>query len=245
MSTWVVVVVAVPLLGLVMGFSPTLYGICFLYLVKGAPGRRAVVWVSAGLALGCTLLFGLYQFADASVISTYLTSHVRQFVVQRYVDLAAGVLLLASAALLAARSHKDRTSKVNIPSSGDGEAAADKSSRDHDDCSPRTAAALGFTNAYFGSSGFATMYIVARVISTVSPHPLVHGLVYLAFIPTLVGPYLLLAWGWARWPGMATSLTQIYDRIVHRDYHKLLVVGLLIAGLIFLVLGVRGMIIHR
>mgnify|MGYP000852410803 FL=1 len=57
MATWIATVTSLLVLGLVMGFSPTLYGICLAYLVQGAPGRRAVAWISLGLAIGCTLLF--------------------------------------------------------------------------------------------------------------------------------------------------------------------------------------------
>ncbi len=241
MSSWVVIVVAVPALGLFMGFSPTLYGVCLHYLVKGKAGRRAVIWLTAGLLVGCTLLFAVYQFADAAVISTYLSSHVREWVVQRYVDLTAGVLLVISAAILATRSQKDRTGQ--LPTSPDDPGPKEIATK-HDDYSPRTAAAVGFTNVFIGSSGFATMYIVARLISTVSKDLLIHALVYLAFIPTLVGPYLFMAWGWSRWPGMAAAITRVYDKIVHYNYHKVLVAGLLVAGLFFLALGIRGMILH-
>lgn len=149
-----------------------------------------MAWISLGLAIGCTLLFIVYQFVDGAIVSTYLSSGVRAIVMQRWVDLVAGVLLLLAAGLLSWRARRGPT------------APRPKPDRRHrpDDSSPRTAAALGFANAFMGSSGFATMYVVARVVSVVGPDLALRALVYLTFIPTLVGPYLILAWSWNRWP---------------------------------------------
>lgn len=230
MATWIATVTSLLVLGLVMGFSPTLYGICLAYLVQGAPGRRAVAWISLGLAIGCTLLFIVYQFVDGTIVSTYLSSGVRAIVMQRWVDLVAGVLLLLAAGLLSWRARRGPT------------APRPKPDRRHrpDDSSPRTAAALGFANAFMGSSGFATMYVVARVVSVVGPDLALRALAYLTFIPTLVGPYLILAWSWNRWPRMATAITRAYDLVVHHDYHKLVIIGLLVGGVLFIGLGVKG-----
>ena len=65
---------------------------------------------------------------------------------------------------------------------------------------------------------------------------------YLTFIPTLVGPYLILAWSWNRWPRMAASITRVYDLVVHRDYHRLVIIGLVAGGVLFLGLGIKGFV---
>lgn len=275
LSLWTTTVPALVVLGFVMGFSPTLYGITLHYLVQGRVGQRAVVSMMAGLAAGCTVLTILYQFVDGRVISTFISDSVRALFVQRYVDLVAGVLLLASAVILSqfkrgdrlrdwydrttferARERRQDERKVRLAQRRERRKELREERRaagkEHHTDAPRGAKDapasvragfwLGVGNSYFGTSGFATMYVVSRVIDHVGPNFGVRGLAYLAFIPSLVAPYLLAAWAWRRWPRLASALSSGYTWVVGRDYYKVAVLALAVAGIVFFFMGLHGLL---
>ena len=74
-----------------MGFSPTLYGFSLHALAAGRAG--AVRWMSIGLLAASTLLVVLFQFVDPQNLMRVLKGRIDAFLLTRWVDLGAAVLL--------------------------------------------------------------------------------------------------------------------------------------------------------
>lgn len=95
-------------------------------------------------------------------------------------------------------------------------------------------------NTLIGVSDMATMYVTGRVIASASKDLAVEAGLYLVFLVAVVGPYLLLAVLWSRFPGLAHRLTALTDRLSRLDLRPVLAVALLLAGAVFAVLGIVG-----
>ena len=104
-------------------------------------------------------------------------------------------------------------------------------------------AGVGFVNTFLGFSGFATMYVVGRMLTGLSHDIAWQAVAYLPFLLTLVGPYLLAAWAWPRVPTAARRVTAVYDWVTTRDLRPLLGWGLVLAGLAFAVVALFSLLL--
>lgn len=92
-------------LGLVMGFSPTLYGFRCSCAGRGRAG--AVRWMSMGLLVASTLLVVIFQFVDPENLMKVLKGRIDAFLLTRWVDpgppccSACGAVLLVATAMTA------------------------------------------------------------------------------------------------------------------------------------------------
>ena len=214
-------------LGLVMGFSPTLYGVT-LHVLTRTPSPpnpiRSVGWMTAGLATASTLLLLLFRVVDPETLIAVWRGRFEALLVARAVDLAAGVLLIAAGVvvwLLRTRPRRPRRAHVH-------------------DAGAREMFLIGFANTVIGVSGIATMYVAGRLLTAASPDWFVRVLVYLVFLVGVVGPYLGVAYGWERLPGLARALTRVVDRLERTDLRPALAVALVGVGVVFVVLGIVG-----
>lgn len=228
---WGRAVVSLLGLGLVMGFSPTLYAYTLHSLTAGRGAARAIGGMVTGLAVASTAMAVLFQFVDPDNLARLVRHRVDALLLERGVDLLAGaVLLVAGVAVLVlgregrmhrrpARHHKDRSD----------DAAGPRFSRGF---------VFGLTNTLIGFSGVATMYIAGRVASGVSTDLLLRALAYVPFLVTLVGPYLLLLWVWGRFPALAKGITRVYDKVSSLDLRRPAGIALVVAGVTFLAFAV-------
>ena len=221
---WLLAVPPLLGLGLVMGFSPTLYGYTLHELTRG--DSPAVRWMTVGLLAASTLLVIVFQFFDPTNITRLLRHRIDELLLRRGVDVAAGVVFLIAGVAMLVVDRDDRSSPPHPTRT-----------RPVGRTSPWRALLVGFGNTLVGFSGIATMYIVGRVASGVSAHLSLRALAYLVFALTLVAPYLLAAWAWTRYPGAAARLTRGYQRIAGRDFKRPVGVALLVAGAAFAALG--------
>lgn len=233
-------------LGLVMGFSPTLYGYTLHALTRRTSATRAIVGMVAGIAVASTAMVLLFQFFDPDNLAALLRHRIGSLLLERGVDLAAGVVLLLGgfAVLLLNREGRMRPSRpprehdVPVASRWD---AADEGKVGAVSGDWRRGFLFGLANTFIGLSGVATMYITGRVASGVSPDLLLRAVAYLPFLITLVGPYLLLLWAWDRYPALAAAITRDYDRVSKLDLRRPAGIALLIAGAVFLAMSLlRG-----
>lgn len=226
---WLVAVPTLLGLGLVMGFSPTLYGYALHALVRRRP--QAVYWMLAGLTAASTMLVLIFQVFDPTNITRVLTHGIDGWLLRRGVDITAGVLLAASGTALLLLNHEDRVRPQHRRSRhGVAPGAA----------SAPAAVLVGFGNTVIGSSGIATMYVVGRMASDVSPHLALRAVAYCAFLVSLVGPYLLAALAWERYPQAADKVMVGYDWLVRRNPRRVVGVALIAAGAVFFGLGLRA-----
>lgn len=214
-------------LGLVMGFSPSLYAVV-LHLLTRTPKAAAMIrWVSVGMMLGSTLLIGVFRFVDPETLTAALKGRVEELLIRHGVDLIAGSLLLIAAGV-EFRRYRTRPFTPHDPSAR------------HDTQRPRKMVLLGFGNTVLGVSGMATMYVTGRVITGASHDFVVDLILYVVFLVGFVGPYLLAAWLWNRFPQAAHTIEALIAELSRKDIRPALVVGLALAGLAFLPLGVWG-----
>lgn len=213
-------------LGLVMGFSPTLYGLALHLLTRSSNPGREIRWLTAGIAVGATILFLVFRAFDPETLTTALRGHVEELLVRRSIDLTAGTIFLLLAVIVFLRSRTPRRSKPEIQ----------ETPGQH----PGRTFLLGLANTVIGVSGVATMYVTGRVVTAPSDDLLIRLMLYGVFLVTLTGPYLVASWAWRRFPRVAGDITDGYSWLMARDLRPVFAVGLLIAGLIFIGLGIWG-----
>lgn len=213
-------------LGLVMGTSPTLYAIVVRLLTTSRRPDTAIRWIALGVAIGTTVLLLAFRVVDPETLTAMITDRTEKLLVSRGVDLVAGLVLLALGLREASRLRRlRRPPKPKAPPT---------------DLRPRRLILTGMANAMIGVSSMATMYVTGRLIASASHDLLIQLLLYAIFLVAVVGPYLLLARSWVRFPAMAHRITRVFDRLTTMDTRPLLTGGLLLAGLVFLALGVLG-----
>lgn len=213
-------------LGLVMGFSPTLYGLALHILTHSSQARREIRWLTAGIAVGASALFLIFRVVDPETLAAGLRGHVDELLVRRSVDIAAGSVLVVLALIVFLRSRTPRRPIRPVrPTPGDH---------------PRRMFALGLANTVIGVSGAATMYVAGRLVTGASDDLFLRLTLYAVFLVALVGPYVAASWAWGRFPEISTAITRGHSRLMARDLRPVFAVGVLIAGLVFLGLGIWG-----
>lgn len=216
-------------LGLVMGFSPTLYGLLVHLLTRSAQARRSILYMACGLAVGATALVLLFRVVDPETLTTALRGRVDELLVRRGVDLGAGALFVIGGATVGWQARRPGRAASPVP-------APTRESH------PRRMFLAGLSNALIGVSGIATMYVTGRVITGISHDVIVRLGAYGIFLVALVGPYLAIVWAWQAFPAFARQITRSYGWIARQDLRPVLAAGLLVAGLAFMALGIWG---HR
>ena len=99
---------------------------------------------------------------------------------------------------------------------------------------------IGASNAVIGVSGVATMYMTARLIRDISGNDAVRIGFYLLFVVALVSPYVALMVIWKRIPALSTRIPALLKRLSEIDFRPWEALLTLLAGLVFLGLGVWG-----
>lgn len=215
-------------LGVSMGFSPTLYDMALRVMTKRTTARGSLsglLALTGGLAAASTLLLLVFRAVDPETLIALWRGRAEAFLVRRAVDLVAGVLLLLTA-LLAAFVWARRPPKVR------------KERRRSE--SGRRLFAIGFVNTLVGVSGIATMYVTGRVITAASTQWWVRGVLYVVFLVALVGPYLAAGWAWERFVALQRMEARVHHWVTTHDLRGLAVAAVAAAGVVFLVLGLRG-----
>ncbi|OIJ35505.1 hypothetical protein BK826_07105 [Rothia kristinae] len=213
-------------LGLVMGFSPSLYAVVLHLLTTQTRPARLIRWLTLGVALGATILLFAFRAVDPDVLARLLEDRTRELLVRRGVDLTAGIVFLLLAVWQWRRSRRPLTPH-KPPSPGDAR--------------PPRMLLIGLANTFIGFSGPATMYVAGRAIRAAAHHHLGAGLLlYAVFLVGVTGPYLLAAWAWGTFPRAARLVRRGAAWISRQDVRPLVSVLLGAAGIVFLVLAAAG-----
>ncbi|GEC98255.1 hypothetical protein KVA01_04100 [Kocuria varians] len=213
-------------LGLVMGFSPTVYALVLRILTHHAHPARAVHFLTLGMALGTTLLLVVFRTVDPQTLTALLEDRTKELLVRRGVDLTAGVLLAVLAVVELVRWRTRPRTAHRAPKSEEMD-------------SPRRMVTLGLLNTVVGVSGPATMYIAGRLFTGLSPHLAVQAVFFLVFLLAVVGPYWLITWAWEKVPALSRNVERVTGWVAAQDPRPLLALGLAVAAAVFLVMGVR------
>lgn len=209
-------------LGLVMGFSPSLYTVVLHLLTHEKRAATLIRWLVLGAALGATVLLFAFRAVDPSVIAADLRARTEEFLVRRSVDWVAGGVFLVLG-LVQWRRARRPPSPPRAPRA--------------EDARPGAMVGIGFLNTMIGFSGPVTMYITGRVIRGASPHLLLDLPLYAVFLVGLAGPYLLAAWAWSAFPRGADAVQRGAAWMARQDIRPWTAVGLFLAGAVFLALG--------
>lgn len=211
--------------GLLYAFSPSTYALVLHILTTSQRALRTIAWLCLGMALaalGCLLLF---RVVDPETLTALAKTRAEEVLVRRGVDLAAGAVLLLAGIIAAMRARGPRPAPKPRRAVRRGEPAGHM-------------ILLGAAEALTSVSGMATMYVAGRVIASASRDLLVQALLVAVLLAAVMAQHLLVAWLWGRFPALARRVTALYDRLVAIDRRPLLAAGLLVAGAVFLVLGI-------
>lgn len=214
-------------LGLVMGFSPTVYALVLRILTQSTRPGRPVHFLTLGMVLGTTLLLLVFRTVDPQTLTALLEDRTKELLVRRSVDLTAGVLLavLALVELVRWRTRPRRPHRAPRSEVLD---------------SSRHMVALGFLNTVVGMSGPATMYIAGRLFTGLTHHVVGQLAFFAIFLVAVVGPYWLLTWAWEKIPALSRTVERITRWVAAQDPQPVLTVGLAAAAAVFLTMGIRG-----
>lgn len=221
--------ISLVMLGLTFGFSPPLYGITLHLLARNGSPRRAILSLTTGMVLSATLLLLAFRTFDPSALAHELSLQVEHLLVQTVVDLVAGGLLVIGGFLFAWLSRRPVAVSGGVP-------AHQRGRTEH----PQAMIGVGFANTAIGVAPPVTMYITGRVIAGATTHLTLQFAAYAVFLAAVVAPYLGAAYAWRRIPGVSTRVTRVWARLMRLDLRRYIAWGLVIAGIVFLVIGIVG-----
>jgi hypothetical protein len=208
--------------GLSFGLSPSPYAATADMLARNVNPWPRLCWMVGGLFAGATILYVLLQtFNPASLVSG-MQNRIDDDLFNRMIDLIAGIVFLAMGGAIALwailvrrlphrppKPPKQNTHMFNYFT-------------------------LGLGSAVVGFTTLPIMYLIGRIITHLTPDPLLRLLAYAVFLFALGAPFFVLAWVWQFFPGWSARITKFYDSALQRDYRWLGAVLLFATGLVFL-----------
>lgn len=209
-------------IGVFMGFSPLLVAVSLGLLARVKRAIRALTFLLLGLIIGATFILLVLQVFDPRSLQAVLSNDVEKLAVRSSVDLTAGTLFLIVAVIMWLRLKKPPRPK-KPPKELQGK--------------PWEMTLIGFSDTVFAFSGFATMYVVARILRSISDDAAVRVLAYAIFVIAMVAPYVLLAWAWKRFPTISSAIVRFFSRVAAADYRPWAAGVTLLIGAIFVGLG--------
>lgn len=229
--TWLAAVPTLIGFGLALGLNPALYGATADTLARNQNIKIRLFWLLAGLVAGATVLVLVLHSFNPTNFVTAARGHVDAAVLNRTVDLVAGVILLAGAATMAVWA-----SRVREPPRRKKKREPKQNAR------PFSLFALGFGSAIIGFTTLPIMYLTGRLIVSLSSDPIIWLAAYAVFLAALVAPFVSLAWTWSRFPATTQNLTALYQRLLQWDFRWVAAAVMALGGLVLLGLAV---FVHR
>ncbi|MDO4917253.1 MAG: hypothetical protein Q3974_06500 [Rothia sp. (in: high G+C Gram-positive bacteria)] len=214
-------------LGLMMGFSPSLYSITFLALIKDPKQLHIARWLALGIFAGATLLILLFRIINPQNLITLVHGETHKLILTSSIDACAGILLLIVAIVLwMRRNHPHKAHRVAGSQLHRGKAILE-----------------GFFNSAVSISSVATMYVVGRTISSVSENLFQWILTYAIFSVVLLAPYLGIEAGWNKYPELRHKVITGLNWLKTAHLSGMYAFILAIAGTVFLFLAVSKKLI--
>ncbi|PPG35390.1 hypothetical protein C5E10_04025 [Pseudoclavibacter sp. RFBG4] len=211
--------------GLAMGLNPALYAATGDLLARNIDVGKRLGWMLLGLALGATVLLLVFRSFDPTTLVTTLRGSLDTALLNRTLDLIVGTIFLVSAtAVLIWRAR-----------------ARDFPRKPKTGSKPRASAAGYFLLGLGACVGFTTlpiMYLTGRLLHGLTADDPLRVVAYAVFLLALAAPFLTLAWVWTKIPSLAARVVGFYSRAADWDYRRTLAILLVLAGLLFLWLGI-------
>lgn len=226
LARWLVALSTLVGFGLTMGLNPALYGATADMLARNLHVAARMSWMVAGLATGATVLFALLQTFDPTNLVLAIRGDVDTALLSRAVDATVGAVFLIMAVVVAGWVLRVPTRPVRPVRARAQNAPA------------ISYFPLGLSCAVIGFTTLPIMYMTGRVTAGLTEHIALRIAAYVVFLIALVGPFLVLAWIWSRFPTLSGRVTELYARITHGDYRWASAALLGAAGLVFIGLAV-------
>lgn len=225
LAKWVGALCSLVGFALAMGVNPALYGATADLLARGERVAARLGWMIAGLMAGATLLFLLMQVFDPTHYVAALRGDLSRAVLDRWVDLIAGVVFLLSATGVVWW----RAARPRLPEASSKPVQAHASAIGY--------FGIGIGSAVIGLTTWPLMYLVARLVASVGGDWALRGAAYAVFLVALGAPFALLAVAWSRFPATTARITAFYTRALQADYRWPLAALLAASGVVFLALS--------
>ncbi|MHA3684951.1 hypothetical protein ACXR2W_11925 [Leucobacter sp. HY1908] len=202
-----------------MGTHPATYGATTDMLARKTRWLPRLCFMSAGLMVGATLLFTLFQFINPDSFVHRVEGALDRSIHNHSVDVFVGVSCLAAAAgvlvwryvqpVLPFKPAKESAPKSHLLSYF----------------------VIGLSSAIVGFTTLPVMYLTGQVVTKLSPHLVPRAVAYGIFLFFLVAPFFAIAIIWTRMPSLAIKISAIYQRLLRWDYRILVAVILALAGI--------------
>lgn len=137
---------------LTMGGNPALYAATADMLARKTRWLPRIIWMTAGLALGSTVLFAIFQFVNPNSFVHAVRGRVDDLLLNIWVDLVAGVVFLLAAAGIAAWRILRPTLPVRAPS------------EPKPDAKPYSYFVISVSSSIIGFTTLPVMYLTGRVL---------------------------------------------------------------------------------
>ncbi|MBW9204920.1 hypothetical protein KV102_02440 [Mumia sp. zg.B53] len=215
-------VVSLVLLGLVMGFSPTLIATQVAVVARSRGSVRPGLVVACGVATGALVLSLVLQVVNPDTWDYVLRGKVEKLFLQQAFDEIAGVLFVVAGIWLLWR----RPTTDDRAVSRTAERLLDR---------PRDLFTFAVLNTVVGVSGAATTYLVVRLARESTSVVALQVLVYVGFAAAAAAPYVLLAWGRLRIPALAGPADRVVAWVRSQHWRRISAVLLIVAGTLLFV----------
>lgn len=212
--------VPVFVLGLVMAFSPTIVGL-EIHSLASDSARRDVPRIVAGVVAGATLLCVLPALVSEAALEAVWHGRIEGFLATRAVDLVAGALIATAGVVQWRRAERPIPPK-----------------RRHDD--ERILFPFVVANTVLSASGATTAYLVVRLITGSGGGAWTWPVLFTIFLTAVAAPYLVLAWGWHRFPTAAERIDALVRRAAQHDWRRPVAATLIAVGLALMVWAVSA-----
>lgn len=206
-------------LGLVMAFSPTNVGVEIHVLATGSD-RRDVPRIVAAVMVGALALCVLPALVSEATLRAVWHGRVEELLAERAVDLVAGLLIAGAGLHQWRRAGEPRT----------------PNRRPED----RVLFPFVLANTVLSASGAATAYLVIRLITGSGLDWWLWPVVYAVFLTAVAAPYLTLAWGWNRFPGVAAHVDAAVRWVAGHDWHRAVGAALVAVGALLVLASLTG-----
>jgi cytochrome c biogenesis protein CcdA len=200
--------IALAVLGLIAGFSPTLYIAQVAVAAKSAKGIAYSIAIMAGVVTAILLLIVLFQTIHLDTLLTFIDTSVRALTVSVIFNiLVGGALIFGGTRYLHHREiPKPNPKKLKAKQAGDIAGIF----------------GLGFARTFVSISGVTATYIAGNVIADVS-QGIIERLIYtLLFLVATVVPFAVIIALMRKNPDSLTSITDKVRSWLHRFNYRLI-----------------------
>lgn len=203
-------------LGLVMQFSPILYGVTLYQLNTHERPWRYVKYLAGGLGSGALVLLLAFRTFNPDELLEYVRGGVHALLVQRWVDLGVGVLFVLAGLVELLRSLRP----YRPP-----EPAVEQEAR-----TPTGLFAFGLVSAGLSTNRILVTYATGRIVARATALLPLQLALYLLFVGTMVAPYLLSSWAWGRFPRVSHRIQEGFDALIAWDSRRYVAAALVGIG---------------